>query len=184
MKKPSIFSLVMSSISLMTFWVIMSGFYDVIHLSMGVFSVALVLYLNYNLRSVRFFEDDMNDIKELNFIRAIYYVFWMLLQMIKAGFHVAFILIRPSMPTKLQMMQFRVNLPNAHARMILGNSITLTPGTLTVDIVDDLFTVHGLDDSSFEGILNDEMPHQVLKLFQKDMHPVVTDIKFLTYGEN
>lgn len=184
MKKPSIFSLLMSSISLMAFWVIMSGFYDLIHLSMGLFSVALVLVLNYKLKSVRFFDDDMNDIKELNFHRAVFYVFWMLWQMIKAGIHVAWILVRPSMPTKLQMVQFRVNLPNAHAKMILGNSITLTPGTLTVDIVGDVFTVHGLDDSSFQGILNDEMPHQVLKLFQNEMHPVVTDVKQLTFGED
>ncbi|HAC14724.1 MAG TPA: hypothetical protein DCE78_02085 [Bacteroidetes bacterium] len=183
MKKPSIFSLLISSISLMGFWVIMSGFYDVIHLSMGVFSVVLVLYLNYNLKSVRFSEDDMNDIKELNFFRAFYYVFWMLWQMIKAGTHVALILIKPSMPTKLQMIQFRVNLPNSHARMILGNSITLTPGTLTVEIDGDLFKVHGLDDSSFEGILNDEMPHQVLKLFQNEMHPVVSDVKYLSYDD-
>jgi multicomponent Na+:H+ antiporter subunit E len=64
--------------------------------------------------------------------------------------------------------------------MILGNSITLTPGTVTVSIEGDIFVVHGLDDNSFEGILNDEMPQQVLKLFQTEMHPVISDIKYLS----
>lgn len=158
----------------------MSGFLDAVHLSMGVFSVALALVLNYKLKSHRFYEDDMNDIKELRFGHAFFYFFWMILQIIKAGIHVAKVIISPSMPTNLAMVQFKVNLPNSHAKMILGNSITLTPGTVTVSIEGDLFTVHGLDDSSFEGILNDEMPHQVLKLFQSDIHPVVSDIKYLS----
>lgn len=180
MKKPSAFSLAMSAISLMIFWTIMSGFLDAVHLSMGVFSVALALLLNYRLKSHRFFEDDMNDLKELRFGHAIFYFFWMILQVFKAAIHVAKVIMSPSMPTNLAMVQFKVNLPNAHAKMILGNSITLTPGTVTVSIEGDIFVVHGLDDNSFEGILNDEMPQQVLKLFQADVHPVVSDIKYLS----
>lgn len=170
----------MSAISLMIFWTIMSGFLDVVHLSMGVFSVVLALVLNYRLKSQRFFEDDMNDLKELRFGQAFFYFFWMIIQIFKAAIHVAKVIMSPSMPTNIAMVQFRVNLPNAHAKMILGNSITLTPGTVTVSIEDDVFVVHGLDDNSFEGILNDEMPQQVLKLFQTDVHPVISDIKYLS----
>lgn len=158
----------------------MSGFIDLVHLSMGVISVALALIINYRLKTVRFYEDDMKDLKEIRFFQAVYYFFWITVQIFKAGFHVAKVIISPKMPTNLAMVQFRVNLPNTQAKIILGNSITVTPGTVTVSIEDDLFTVHGLDDSSFEGILNDEMPHQVLKIFQSEMHPVVSDIKYLS----
>jgi multicomponent Na+:H+ antiporter subunit E len=163
----------------MLFWIIMSESLEILHLFFGVVSVASVLYVNHNLKSHRFFDDDMADLKELRFGRAVFYFFWMALQIIKAGFHVLAIIARPTMPLKTAIVTFRVDLPSAHAKMILGNSITLTPGTLTLDIQDDLFTVHALDNYSFEGIVNDEMPKQVLRLFSKEDRPVISDVKVI-----
>jgi multicomponent Na+:H+ antiporter subunit E len=180
MNKLSYFSLTMTFISLMTFWIIMSGFFDFIHLGLGVLSVAGVMYVNYRLKAHRFFEDDMNDVSEVRFFRAIYYVGWMIVQIIISGFHVAGIIIRPKMPIHTTMITFRANLPSAHARMILGNSITLTPGTLTIDITGDRFTVHAIDDNTYQGIINDKMPREVLKLFEKEERQVVEDVKIIT----
>lgn len=180
MNKTSLFTNVMSFISLMIFWVIMSGFIDVIHLSMGVVTVAGVLVFNNKLKRHQFFEDDMNDLSELRFGRAFYYFFWMIYQIILAGFHVLRVITSPKMPIKPTVVTFRANLPSAHAKMILGNSITLTPGTLTIDIEGDLFTVHALTSKSYEGIVNDEMPKQVLKLFSAVDRTVVSDINIIT----
>jgi multicomponent Na+:H+ antiporter subunit E len=170
----------MSFISLMTFWIIMSGFFDFIHLGLGVLSVASVIYVNYKLKTHRFFEDDMDDLSELRFIRAAYYIGWLVIQIIIAGFHVAKIIIRPKMPIHTTMLTFRVNLPSAHARMILGNSITLTPGTLTIDITGDRFIVHAIDDKSYEAISSDKMPREVLKLFEKEERQVIEDLQIIT----
>ncbi len=180
MNKLSFFSLTMSFLSLMAFWVIMSGFFDFIHLGLGVVTVAGVMYVNYQLKTHRFFDDDMDDLSEVRFGRAVYYVFWMVLQIVIAGFHVVRIIIRRKMPIHTTMITFRANLPSAHAKMILGNSISLTPGTLTIDIEGDLFTVHAIDDTSFAGIATDEMPRQVLKLFEKEERQVVEDLKIVT----
>jgi len=169
----------MSFISLMAFWIAMSGFLDAIHLAMGVVSVGGVMMLNYKLRQHRFFEDDMGDLSEFRFGRAVYYFFWMVYQVIIAGFHVLFVIIRPSMPIKPTMITFKVDLPSSHAKVILGNSITLTPGTLTVDIEDDTFTVHALDSNSYAGIEDDSMPRHVLSLFTSEERQVVTDFKIL-----
>ncbi|MEX0944731.1 MAG: Na+/H+ antiporter subunit E [Balneolaceae bacterium] len=169
----------MSFISLMTFWVVMSGFLDAIHLSMGVVTVIGVMYINYKLKSHRFFDDDMNDLKELRFSYALWYLVWMIGQIILAGINVAGVIIRPKMPIQTSLLTFRVDLPSAHARMILGNSITLTPGTLTIDIVGDTFTVHALDDASHEGITSDTMPRKVLKLFENIDRPVIKDLKII-----
>ena len=164
----------------MAFWVIMSGFFDFIHLGLGVVTVAGVMYVNYQLKTHRFFDDDMDDLSEVRFGRAVYYVFWMVLQIVIAGFHVVRIIIRRKMPIHTTMITFRANLPSAHAKMILGNSISLTPGTLTIDIEGDLFTVHAIDDTSFAGIATDKMPRQVLKLFEKEERQVVEDLKIVT----
>lgn len=169
----------MSFISLMTFWIIMSGFLDAIHLGMGVATVMGVMYINYRLKSHRFFDDDMNDIKELRFIYAVWYVIWLFGQIVLAGFHVVSVIIRPKMPIHTTLVTFRADLPSAHARMILGNSITLTPGTLTIDIEGDKFTVHALDDKSHEGITSDIMPRKVLKLFENNDRQVIKDVKII-----
>ncbi|MEX2601223.1 MAG: Na+/H+ antiporter subunit E, partial [Balneolaceae bacterium] len=135
--------------------------------------------VNHRLKQHNFFDDEMDDLKKLRPGRAFYYLFWLIYQILKSGFQVAFVVLRPGLPTKTQLMTFSVDLPSAHAKMILGNSITLTPGTLTIDIRGDMFTVHALTSASFDGIVSDEMPRQVLKLFSNEDRPVVRDIRFL-----
>lgn len=179
MNKLSFFSLTMTFISLMAFWIAMSGFLDAVHLAMGVVSVVGVMLLNHQLKKQRFFEDDMEDLSELRFGRAFFYFFWLIYQILIAGFHVLFVIIRPSMPIKPTLVTFKVDLPSSHAKVILGNSITLTPGTLTVDIEGDTFTVHALDHNSYTGIEDDSMPRQVLSLFSKEDRQVVSDFKIL-----
>lgn len=182
MNKLSFYSLVLSFISLMLFWTIMSGFLDLIHLSMGVVTVSGILMLNYKLKSHRFFDDDMDDMKQLRIGRAIYYLFWMIYQIVIAGFHVVGVILKPSMPVQTTMLRFKTDLPSSHAKMILGNSITLTPGTLTVDIEGDYFTVHALTTHSYQGITNDEMPRQVLKLFEDTDRPVISNLEITTHN--
>jgi multicomponent Na+:H+ antiporter subunit E len=180
MNKLSIYSLTLSFISLMVFWIVMSGFFDVIHLGLGVASVAGVMYVNYKLKTHRFFDDDMDDLSELRIGQAIMYVPWMIVQIVIAGFHVVWIICHFRMPIHTTIIQFKANLPSAHAKMILGNSITLTPGTLTIDIDGDHFTVHAIDDKSFEGIVTDVMPRKVLNLFEKDGREVIEDVQIIT----
>lgn len=183
MSKFSFFSITLSFISLMLFWIAMSGFLDAIHLTFGVLSVGGVLMLNYQLKKHRFYTDDMDNLDELRLFRAAYYFFWLIYQIIIAGFHVLGIILRPSMPIEPSIIKFRVDLPSSHAKMILGNSITLTPGTLTIDIEGDLFIVHSLDDASFESLKNDEMPRQVLQLFDKEDRSVIRDFEIIKSAE-
>lgn len=177
MNKLSIFSLAMSFISLMLFWVIMSGLLDPVHLSMGVATVVGTMIFNYKLKTYSFFEDDLAGIDQLRYGHAVFYVFWIFWQMLVAGYHVAKVILRPHLRMEISVVKFRVDLPSSHAKMILGNSITLTPGTITISIEDNEFTVHSLTPSSHEGIINDEMPQMVLKLFSKEMHQVVSDVR-------
>lgn len=179
MKPLSFFNLTLSFIALMVFWVVMSGHFDVVHISQGVVCAIIVIAVNHRLKQYNFFEDEVEDLKQLRLKRAFYYLFWLIYQILKSGFQVAFIILRPGLPMETHLMTFSVNLPSAHAKMILGNSITLTPGTLTIDIKENTFTVHALTPASFESIVSDEMPRQVLKLFSNEDRPVISDVRFL-----
>lgn len=179
MKQLSVFNLFLSFIALMAFWLVMSGIYKPVQIGQGVISVLIVIAVNYRLKRYKFFEDEIDDLKELRFIFAPWYALWLVSEIIKAGFHVAHVIISPRKKVRTYLLKFRVDLPSAHARMILGNSITLTPGTLTIDIKGDEFIVHALTPKSFESISSDAMPRKVLKLFLNEDRQVVHDLRII-----
>ncbi len=183
MKKLSYVNLVLSFIALMGFWLIMSGIYQPMQIAQGVISVAIVMAVNHKLKLHKFFDDEMDDLRLLRFYYVPVYVIWLLKEIILAGLHVATVIIFPGRQVETYILKFKVDLPSAHARMILGNSITLTPGTLTIDITEDEYIVHALTPKSFEAITSDIMPRKVLKLFSTEEIPVIYDIQILNKSE-
>jgi multicomponent Na+:H+ antiporter subunit E len=63
----------------------------------------------------------------------------------KSNFDVARRVLTPSLPIRPGVVQVRTELTSALGRMLLANSITLTPGTLTIDVEGDLLTIHWID---------------------------------------
>jgi multicomponent Na+:H+ antiporter subunit E len=61
---------------------------------------------------------------------------------IKANFDVAYRVLHPAMPIKPGIVKVRTTLRSEFARTLLANSITMTPGTITVDMIDDVLYVH------------------------------------------
>lgn len=176
MKNRSPFSLLVSFTLLMGFWLVMSGHYSLFHITLGVMCVGLVMALDATIKKMAFFEDEVDSLRVVRFSYLPYYAGWLLVQIIVSGVHVARIILDPKLPINTAIVTFRVNLPNTQARVILGNSITLTPGTLTLSIEGDRFTVHALSPASYEGIIDDTMPRKVLQLFSKESHRVVHDV--------
>jgi multicomponent Na+:H+ antiporter subunit E len=81
--------------------------------------------------------------------------FWLLVYLviftwecIKANFDVAYRVLHPAMPIKPGIVKVKLNLHSDFARTMLANSITMTPGTIAVDIVDDVLFVHWIYVSS------------------------------------
>ncbi len=89
MKTLSIRSFIVSFVTLMAFWYIMSGFFDPIHSLMGVVSVAGVMALNYQLRKHKYFEDEVDVLDELRYGRLLFYLVWMFWQIVVSGIQVA-----------------------------------------------------------------------------------------------
>ena len=70
------------------------------------------------------------------------YLFVLLIEIIKANLDVAYRVIHPDMPIKPGIVVIKTNLKQDIAKVILANSITLTPGTFTLDIYEDNLLVH------------------------------------------
>ncbi len=73
------------------------------------------------------------------------YLFVFIIALIKSNLDVARRVISPSLPINPGIVTYKTNLKSEIAKVILANSITLTPGTLTVDIIGDSLFIHWLD---------------------------------------
>lgn len=67
-------------------------------------------------------------------LAAVLYFFHFLWEMVKANFHVAYLVLHPNLPIKPGIVKIKTKLTKDAAITVLTNSITLTPGTLTVDV--------------------------------------------------
>lgn len=75
----------------------------------------------------------------------ILYIFVLFKEIIKANLDVAYRVIHPGMPIKPGIVVIKTNLKKNIAKLILANSITLTPGTFTLDIIGDKLLIHWIN---------------------------------------
>ncbi len=86
------------------------------------------------------------------FFLIIQYVFLLVKEIIKANFAVIRMIMSSRYEIEPAVVRFRTTLKSAPARILLANSITLTPGTITVSLEGDEYVVHCLDKELAEGI--------------------------------
>jgi len=95
------------------------------------------------------------------FIYIAQYIFVLIIEVIKANIDVARIVLGAKIDVDPVVVNFKTKLKSDLYRVILANSITLTPGTITMVMENDVYTIHclkkqfadGLFDSKFENIL-------------------------------
>ncbi len=88
------------------------------------------------------------------FFLIIQYVFLLVKEIIKANFAVIRMIMSSRYEIEPAVVRFKTTLKSAPARILLANSITLTPGTITVSLEGDEYVVHCLDKELAEGINN------------------------------
>jgi multicomponent Na+:H+ antiporter subunit E len=99
--------------------------------------------------------------------RFIAYVPWLIYQIVLANLHVAYLILRPG-AIDPQVVRFKTKLKSEFSMVTLGNSITLTPGTITMDIVDGEFFVHALSKKVADDLRGGEMERRVAHVFLED----------------
>lgn len=126
------------------FWLLLTFSLDVYNILVGV--VASLLTVAF---FGRFFVKDVRKLfQPLRYFYLIIYLFVFIWECIKANFDVAYRVLHPKMPIKPGIVKVKLDVKSDMARTILANSITMTPGTISVDIVDDYLYVHWIYVSS------------------------------------
>ncbi|MBQ9195912.1 MAG: Na+/H+ antiporter subunit E [Clostridia bacterium] len=95
---------------------------------------------------------------------AIAYLGFLLAEIFRANMQVLRLIWSPRLVPEPMLRSFRTGLRSEFGKAILANSITLTPGTITVHVRDDLFLVHCLDESMAEGLENSSFEQRIQKM--------------------
>ena len=100
------------------------------------------------LFSKYFFKNVGKFIQLQRYFWLVVYLFIFTWECIKANFDVAFRVLHPAMPIKPGIVKVKMDLKSDFAKTMLANSITMTPGTISVDMVEDILYVHWIYVSS------------------------------------
>ena len=164
-RKKKLFPFIFTFIIAFAFWIILSGKFDPFHISLGIIACAIVAFVSGDLLIASTNTKSMPR-QWLGFIR---YLPWILYQVFLANIHVLKLVFHPRMMTLIdpKIIRFKSCLNNEMALFIFANSITLTPGTITVSVsMDGDFRVHAIDKASSEP-LPGKMEAKVARIFSK-----------------
>lgn len=136
---------------LMALWLLISGSFDWQHFISGLFLMGILtlFWTQMTLDEVGRTRFSWHQVKLL-----LRYVFFLSLEIFKANFSVAYIVLSPKMPISPGLLVLNYNLKNDLTRVLYANSITMTPGTITVDLEGDRLLVHGMTKHHAFGVRN------------------------------
>lgn len=142
-------------------WVIFNGNFTLEICIFGIIiSVALFAFtckfMDHSLRKEIVFYK-----KTFLFIR---YIFLLIKEIVKANFGVVHMILNQREEVQPLLVSFHSDLKTATGKAFLANAITLTPGTITVSLEGDQYTVHCLDESLAEGMNDSEFVAYIKKL--------------------
>ncbi len=155
----------LSFVILFILWIVFSGRFDFFHITLGLFASAMVAAFSGELM---FTSREPRGIFRL-WLRLFTYIPWLIYQIFLANLHVMYLVFHPKMKELInpQIIEFDSELKSDYARTTFANSITLTPGTITVAVtVLGRFSVHCIDDKSGQS-LPGEMEEKIQKVFRE-----------------
>jgi len=145
---------------LLGLWLVLSGHYTTLLISLGVVSVLLVLYAARRMGIV-----DSEGVVSLRvFVGLVGYVPWLLKEILHSNLVVSRVILSPDLPISPTLVHYEAGQETDLGRVIFANSITLTPGTVTTGIDGDDLQIHALLWSAVDGVEEGEMDQRVSRV--------------------
>lgn len=148
-------------IMLLAFWLILSPAITIEAIITGSIAVAFVVAFSRDLILTKD-ESPLYSIKKIFLLLS--YIPVLVLEIIKSGIDVAKIVLNPKMPISPGFTKIKVPLQMDFTKVLFANSVTLTPGTLTVDIIGDEYIIHHLTDEASKGLVGSTLENYARKL--------------------
>ena len=148
------------TMALFLFWILLSGSYEWIHLGLGLIFSIVVTWINAGHSPFA--------PKFRLWSRFLMYLPWLFYKIIQSSVYLSKIILHPALPIAPQLISVKSKL-NHHAAVVLfGNSITLTPGTITAEVDREKLIVHAIDKDLSEDLLSMEMESKIDKIFRDE----------------
>jgi len=146
-------------LTLAAFWLLNSGHYSVLVLSLGFASIALILIISHKMDVVD------NESQPIYLSRKILsYYLWLIKEIIKSNITVVKHIWLGEKTLSPTLKKIKISQQTDMGKVIYANSITLTPGTVAIDLVDNEITVHALLSKDIESLEIGEMDRRVTLL--------------------
>ncbi|CCQ75312.1 Na+/H+ antiporter subunit E [Magnetospira sp. QH-2] len=125
-------------LTLILFWILLNGNLESDTLLIGLVAAFVITV---------FFRNGLSFLSDYRLVPAaipatLLFILYFLKELVKSNFRLAFIVLSPSLPVNPGIVKVRTKLQSRMGRLLLANAITLTPGTLTVELQDEWLYVH------------------------------------------
>ena len=163
-------------------WVGLSGKLNDLFLTAGIISAAVVVFVTeaiFHPSDPLGFERPPSRFSWLagTILRLVVYFPLLLWEIVVANIHVAQLVLNPRMPISPSLIEFESPLRTEASNAVLANSITLTPGTVTVDMSAHRFIIHCISDTSRQAIEDGALLKRVAHAFGETIEvPEVRDV--------
>ena len=144
-------------------WLMLSGHYTPFILILGLVSCVAVIAITRRMEVI----DQEGHPVHLTW-RALLYWPWLMVEIVKANIDVMKRILVPSVGISPTMIRVKTSQTSDLGKVIYANSITLTPGTISVEIANDEILVHALSKSGAEDLLTGEMDRRVTRMVGED----------------
>ena len=121
--------------------------------------VGLIVSLISSLMLIRFIDLPFKYLNPLRWVSALVYLPYFIKEVIKANVRIALIVLNPKLPIAPELKKGRTKLKSPQGKLLLSSSITLTPGTLTVDVNENEFEIH--------CVSTDKSADEIMRPFEK-----------------
>ena len=155
------------AVVLFAFWMVLSGRTETKFVIYGIITAVVTTWVTYPLLLV-----PNKDGSKKYFVfgfsvpKMIMYFFWLMWQLVLANIDVLLATTAQELNIDPKIVRFRFKADNPMASVVLANSITLTPGTVTVNVTDDgLYEIHALTVGAAAGVLDGGMQKKVADLY-------------------
>jgi multicomponent Na+:H+ antiporter subunit E len=139
------------------FWLLLSGHYEPFYLALGALSSLAVAVTTRDL------ELATTALRVVPGFLA--YLPWLLVQIVKANIEVVRVVLDPRLPADPVVVRVTTPLRSPLGITTLGNSITLTPGTITLDVEGQELVVHALTRAGAGGVQSGAMDARIARIF-------------------
>ena len=151
---------------LMGFWIFFSGQFDVFHVTLGVLSCLFITIISSSFYFTNRSKGFGNRLAETARIPG--YLIWLVWEIVLSNVHILKLALTPGDIKGLDpsLVRVKTGLKTDYGKYILANSITLTPGTITIDIDGDELLIHSISKHTKLGVEEETMERKISKVFE------------------